>query len=375
MAAEAEEQLRQGKAYKEEGNRWFKEANYKRALGAYHKVFCYVNGLQVLDDRSAASQSGDTSSQRGRLPKEHAEDLRLLKQSAKLNMAACYLKVGQHQKCVAACTAALDLGVSSKAHFRRGQAYAELRNFVAAKTDLEKAQELEPGDTVIAQELRKLKSSQLRGDEKERKRYAKMLGGEADSEAAVAETTGCEAVPTDQDPSSTGEAGEAGDSRLQAASSTCVPTSPSAVAEPPLSMAPTPAPVTVSGTLIQPSVPECPDEASRPECAVRELTYAWVQSDDDVKIYVPFDQSEELSAGVDESRVKVEFGEWSVLLVINGPAEGKPPLGLRLGDFHRRIAPERCTCTVRGSRITLKLVKQVKERWWNLLQQAPLHGD
>eukprot|EP00419_Tripos_fusus_P004280 CAMPEP_0172682442 /NCGR_PEP_ID=MMETSP1074-20121228/18173_1 /TAXON_ID=2916 /ORGANISM="Ceratium fusus, Strain PA161109" /LENGTH=368 /DNA_ID=CAMNT_0013501127 /DNA_START=12 /DNA_END=1114 /DNA_ORIENTATION=- len=368
MAAEAVEQLRQGEAYKEEGNRWFKEANYKRALGAYHKVFCYVNGLQVPSDREISS--GDTGSQRGRLPKERAEDLRALKQSTKLNMAACYLKVGEHQKCVDACTAALELGASSKAHFRRGQAYAELRNFVAAKTDLEKAQELEPDESAIAQELRKLKNSQLRGDEQERKRYAKMLGGGTDGEAALAGTER-EAVPTDQDPAPTGEASDS-HSQAEAASSTCVSTSPSAVAEPPLSMAPASAPATVSGTLVQPSVPECLDEASRPQCAVRELTYAWVQSDDDVKIYVPFDQSEELSGGVDESRVKVEFGEWSALLVINGTAEGKPPLGLRLGDFHRRIAPERCTCTVRGSRITLKLVKQVTERWWNLLQRAPL---
>jgi len=374
MAAEAVEQLRQGEAYKEEGNRWFKEANYKRALGAYHKVFCYVNGLQVPSDREVAS--GDTGSQRGRLPKEHAEDLRLLKQTARLNMAACYIKVGEHQKCVDACTAALELGASSKAHFRRGQAYAELRNFVAAKTDLEKAQELEPGETAIAQELRNLKSIQLRGDEQERKRYAKMLGGGTNSEAALAETDS-EAVPMDQDASPTGEANDLC-TQAEASSSTCVSTpltSASAVAEPPLSMASASAPATVSGTLVQPSMPECLDEASRPSCAVRELTYAWVQSDDDVKIYVPFDQSEELSGGVDESRVKVEFGEWSALLVINGTAKGKPPLGLRLGDFHRRIAPERCTCTVRGSRITLKLVKQVKERWWNLLQRAPLHAD
>merc|ERR1719223_395197 len=154
-------------------------------------------------------------------------------------MAACYLKVGQHQKCVAACTAALDLGVSSKAHFRRGQAYAELRNFVAAKTDLDKAQELEPGETAIAQELRKLKSSQLRGDEQERKRYAKMLGGGTNSAAALAETD-CEAVPMDQDASPTGEAHDL-PSQAEDTSSRCVSTpltSASAVAEPPLSMAP-----------------------------------------------------------------------------------------------------------------------------------------
>eukprot|EP00439_Symbiodinium_sp_Y106_P007295 s3236_g1.t1 len=46
------------------------------------------------------------------------------------------------------------------------------------------------------------------------------------------------------------------------------------------------------------------------------------------------------------------------------------PFGLRLADFHRRVDPERCKCTVRSSRITLKLVKQEPEHWWNLLQNS-----
>merc|ERR1712087_316373 len=106
---------------------------------------------------------------------------------------------------------------------------------------------------------------------------------------------------------------------------------------------------------------------------LQELKYAWQQTDEDIKIYISFDQSDELSDGVDESRVQVEYGEWSVLLVIQSKVAGRTPLGLRLGDFHRRIAPENCRCTVRSSRLTLKLAKQVKEHWWNLLQHVPLH--
>merc|ERR1719345_508967 len=93
------------------------------------------------------------------------------------------------------------------------------------------------------------------------------------------------------------------------------------------------------------------DEARKPEVNVRELLYSWEQQDDHVKIYVSFDQCEELAGGVDESRVETEFGEWSILLVIRNKEEesGKPPLGLRLGDFHRRIQPDKCKCTVRDS--------------------------
>merc|ERR1712176_1162163 len=100
------------------------------------------------------------------------------------------------------------------------------------------------------------------------------------------------------------------------------------------------------------------------DIVLQELKYAWQQTDEDIKIYISFDQSDELKDGVDESRVQVEYGEWSILLVICSTVDGRTPLGLRLGDFHRRIAPAKCTCTVRSSRITLKLVKQAKEHWW-----------
>eukprot|EP00812_Abedinium_dasypus_P009123 NODE_2836_length_867_cov_333.883005.p1 GENE.NODE_2836_length_867_cov_333.883005~~NODE_2836_length_867_cov_333.883005.p1 ORF type:complete len:225 (-),score=48.19 NODE_2836_length_867_cov_333.883005:176-826(-) len=111
------------------------------------------------------------------------------------------------------------------------------------------------------------------------------------------------------------------------------------------------------------------DEVGRPDVAVRPLTYAWEQTDDEVKIYVPFDQSEELSKGVDASAVKVEFGEWNVLLLIRSD-EGVAPLGLRIGDFHQRIDPKLSKLAIRSNRITLKLRKRESSHWFNLLQRA-----
>merc|ERR1712151_1464612 len=106
---------------------------------------------------------------------------------------------------------------------------------------------------------------------------------------------------------------------------------------------------TDSGTLVPPATAQVLDEARKPDIAVRELSYSWQQSDDDVKVYISFEQSDELSSGVDESRVQVEYGEWSVLLVIRSDVEGRAPLGLRLADFHKRIAPDKCRCVVRSS--------------------------
>merc|ERR1712083_1193165 len=119
MGAEESEgvlaQIDQAESYKQEGNTHFKEQNYKRALGNYHKVFCYVNGLQVPGEKNEAASYGEMmgKSNSSQVPADRVKDAKQLKQSTHLNMAACYLKISQHQKCVASCTKALNEGEQS----------------------------------------------------------------------------------------------------------------------------------------------------------------------------------------------------------------------------------------------------------------------
>ena len=49
------------------------------------------------------------------MPNEKLEEVKKLKQSTHLNMAACYLKLGEHRKCIDACTKALSTSPISKA--------------------------------------------------------------------------------------------------------------------------------------------------------------------------------------------------------------------------------------------------------------------
>lgn len=175
------EQLRQAEAHKEEGNARFKAGEYRRALGSYHKVFCYVNGLTLPGERSQAaeyaSMLGGSSSGSGQLqvPREKAEDVAQLKRSTHLNMAACYLKVGMHQKCIASCGKVLAEGPNSKASFRCGQAHLELGNLDEAKENLDQARQLEPANAAIVQELRRLKAAFAQHDAKEKKRFARIF--------------------------------------------------------------------------------------------------------------------------------------------------------------------------------------------------------
>eukprot|EP00930_Biecheleria_cincta_P042072 TRINITY_DN28938_c0_g1_i2.p1 TRINITY_DN28938_c0_g1~~TRINITY_DN28938_c0_g1_i2.p1 ORF type:complete len:346 (-),score=88.53 TRINITY_DN28938_c0_g1_i2:95-1102(-) len=331
----AVEQLKEAEAYKEEGNRHHNEGNYKRALAAYHK------------DLSRPMAQGYN-------PK-----------------AACYLKTGEPQKCVDACSQALDLGASSKGHFRRAQAYAELRNLSGATADLERARQLAPDDPAIDVELKKLRRSFSQADASEKKRYAEMFAK----------------APAGQDSGS-------GPCEIEEVAESAAAPAPAELPAPEVASrearqgstpAELPAPEAASGegeelqrvaepakggSIVLPASSEVQDEAPKLSVEVRQLTYAWEQTDEQVKIYISFDQSDELEAGVEESRVKVDFGEWSASLVIDAAAEGQTPWGLRLADFHRRVAPDRCSCTVRSKRITLKLKKREKEHWWNLLQRG-----
>ncbi|CAK0857965.1 unnamed protein product [Prorocentrum cordatum] len=108
------------------------------------------------------------------------------------------------------------------------------------------------------------------------------------------------------------------------------------------------------------------DEAGKPEVQVRPLTYSWEQTESELKVYVQFDQHEELSGGVPKENVSVEFGEWNALLIIESPVAGRIPFGLRLADFHRRVVPDMCTYAVRSSRVTLRLTKEEDEHWFNI---------
>eukprot|EP00440_Ansanella_granifera_P010482 gb/GFBE01011369.1/.p1 GENE.gb/GFBE01011369.1/~~gb/GFBE01011369.1/.p1 ORF type:complete len:214 (+),score=63.93 gb/GFBE01011369.1/:1-642(+) len=203
MSTDVLGQIKEAETYKQQGNARFKEQNFRGALGSYHKVFCYVNGLQLPGEKSEASQYAEMmgrSASGPSVPPEKVEEVRKLKQSTHLNMAACYLKVGEHKKCIDACSKALAAGPLSKAFFRRGQAHLELRNLDEAKMDFEQARALEPNDPAIEKELRRLKAAFSQHDAKEKKRYAKMFSKmkEETKDEAEEQPEGSEAMKVDE---------------------------------------------------------------------------------------------------------------------------------------------------------------------------------
>mmetsp|Transcript_86772 Transcript_86772/g.250683 ORF Transcript_86772/g.250683 Transcript_86772/m.250683 type:complete len:217 (-) Transcript_86772:197-847(-) len=194
--------------HKRRGNEFFKEGNYKRALGSYHKVFCYVNGLRIPGETSEADQYSSMmgGSKASQVPAEKVDMVKLLKQSTFLNMAACYLKVEEYRKCLDVCGKAMAAaGPAPKAYFRRGQAHLKLGSIDEAKADFEEAQRLEPNAAIEA-ELKKVAQAYAQHRQKEKKKFAGMFSkmsadtGEApdDAPSAAGETDDGTGAPSDE---------------------------------------------------------------------------------------------------------------------------------------------------------------------------------
>ena len=145
----------QGK--RENGNAYFKSGKYPLAKKKYDKA------LKLLD---AVFSS------------EEAEKVKAMKLACLLNLAACCSKEKDYSEVVEHCRMALSLDAnSSKALYRRAQAYAETHEFELAKRDLLRALKVEPQ----SQEIRDLYSKvEARCNDllnKEKKIYSNMLKG------------------------------------------------------------------------------------------------------------------------------------------------------------------------------------------------------
>eukprot|EP00927_Polykrikos_kofoidii_P079943 TRINITY_DN76797_c0_g1_i1.p1 TRINITY_DN76797_c0_g1~~TRINITY_DN76797_c0_g1_i1.p1 ORF type:complete len:214 (+),score=54.86 TRINITY_DN76797_c0_g1_i1:97-738(+) len=212
--SDLEAQLAEALRFKQEGNTRCQAGEYQKALGSYHKVFCYINGWQMPGEQSEAASYAQMMNKTGNtVPQKHVEAVQNLRSSTNLNMAMCYLKVGKFPKCIDACTKVLDMNKNSKAFFRRGQAHLEMRNLDEAKADFEEARALEPTNAAITAELRRVKAAFAQHEAKEKKKFSKMFDkmakeSPAETPAAPSGEGLTEVVPMDEDASAADETGK-----------------------------------------------------------------------------------------------------------------------------------------------------------------------
>jgi len=111
--------------------------------------------------------------------KETIAALKELRVQFHLNLSLVQLRAGNYHDALKSASNALELDLSdkdsAKAHYRRGLAYANMKDDKLAIESLKKAAELTPDDAGVLHELEAAKRRLKERREKERKAYAKMF--------------------------------------------------------------------------------------------------------------------------------------------------------------------------------------------------------
>ncbi|KAJ9190123.1 hypothetical protein P3X46_001353 [Hevea brasiliensis] len=136
------------------GNRLFKEGKFELAKAKYEKVLREFNHVNPQDDEEG---------------KVFVDTRNLLN----LNLAACYLKMGECKKSIEYCNKVLDANPAHvKALYRRGMAYMTDGSFEEARDDFEKMMKVDKSsepDAMAA--LQKLKQKKQEVERKARKQF------------------------------------------------------------------------------------------------------------------------------------------------------------------------------------------------------------
>eukprot|EP00301_Raphidiophrys_heterophryoidea_P000238 c10120_g1_i2.p4 GENE.c10120_g1_i2~~c10120_g1_i2.p4 ORF type:complete len:111 (+),score=39.80 c10120_g1_i2:1219-1551(+) len=99
-----------------------------------------------------------------------------LKATLQLNMAACNLKLKQHQQALDLCNKVLETDAkNTKALYRRAQAFAGLGEFKKAQTEFQNILVDDPTNTGVRAELTRLQQQMIADEKRERALFAKMF--------------------------------------------------------------------------------------------------------------------------------------------------------------------------------------------------------
>ncbi|KAJ8905943.1 hypothetical protein NDN08_002444 [Rhodosorus marinus] len=172
------ERLEAATKYKENGNKYFKEAKFKKAMTDYLRAQEYLYYVFVdekgRDTRTAVPENGDGSSSEAQALEEM---VKMVKISTFNNLALCYAKEGSNKKVVKYANEVLSLDPrNAKALYHRGMARSNFGEMEEAKLDLQQAQKLNPEDLRVKNELGLLDKKIMSGKRREKRAYGAMFG-------------------------------------------------------------------------------------------------------------------------------------------------------------------------------------------------------
>lgn len=144
--------------YKNNGNTLFRQSKTVAAIKQYSKALKLSISLEFHCNP------------------DEKQDMLTIKGACLSNLAACYSKLGNFDNVCKFCTKALACGVADvKCYYRRGVAYVQMNDFELARKDFAKAQEMEPSNKAIVEQLRKLNIKEKEIDKQYAKAYKNMF--------------------------------------------------------------------------------------------------------------------------------------------------------------------------------------------------------
>lgn len=157
------EKLQQAEIRKMKGTEFFKKGLVEKAEVNYNTILDYLD--------SETSYEGDEQVKR--------DDLVL---AARLNLAACQLKLGDMTKVIEHCGEALLIkGDSEKAFWRRAQAHKLRKDYALALSDYKRVLELEPENKAAKSQMAACRKEQQRELQQEKKLYANMFSSKPET--------------------------------------------------------------------------------------------------------------------------------------------------------------------------------------------------
>jgi len=146
---------------KNAGNQFYKEKNYQKAVRKYKKSCKYIEHLRTC--------MGSTED-------NEEEQIRKVEVPCCLNIAAAKIAEKKWDEAKVECDKVLEIQEENiKALFRRGQCHLGKKDYDLAMADLKRAQELEPKDKGILQEIAKVKKAKTDYAQKEKQMYSKLF--------------------------------------------------------------------------------------------------------------------------------------------------------------------------------------------------------
>eukprot|EP00462_Mataza_sp_D1_P001798 CAMPEP_0175097478 /NCGR_PEP_ID=MMETSP0086_2-20121207/5307_1 /TAXON_ID=136419 /ORGANISM="Unknown Unknown, Strain D1" /LENGTH=189 /DNA_ID=CAMNT_0016370989 /DNA_START=25 /DNA_END=594 /DNA_ORIENTATION=- len=151
---------------KAEGNALFGQGQFQKAISKYVKIFAWTTGLKQPQMGMESLLAQNPNNVLPTVTDELSQRIDAIQLSANLNATQCYLKLNDPARALKFANKALELDQQNiKALFRRGLAFAGLRDNDSAERDLAQALALSPNDTGIQKTLKAVRAK-LKAEEK-----------------------------------------------------------------------------------------------------------------------------------------------------------------------------------------------------------------